>query len=80
RGAMVSNLGALAELIDENVNGCTVPAGDTQAWAERIGWCGEHLSVIQQWGQVARQRYEQSFTPEVNYQMLMEIYGRVLAG
>ncbi|MEL6249922.1 MAG: glycosyltransferase family 4 protein [Cyanobacteria bacterium J06648_16] len=80
RGAMVSDLGALTELIDEGVNGCTVPAGDVQGWADRIRWCGENPAELASWGQAGRRTYQQYFTPDINYQRLMEIYDGVLTG
>ncbi len=80
RAAMVSDLGALAELVDEDVTGCKVPPGDIQAWAERIRWCGNHLMELKKWGQAARNIYKKLFTPEVNYKQLMRIYAEALDG
>lgn len=80
RAAIVSDLGALAELVDDNVTGCRVSPGDERAWAERIRWCAEHLSELQQWGKAARHAYKQLFTPELNYRQLTEIYAEALRG
>ncbi|NEP20293.1 MAG: glycosyltransferase family 4 protein, partial [Leptolyngbya sp. SIO4C1] len=79
RGAMISNLGALAELVQENVNGCLVESGDTQIWAERIRWTGHHRAAIERWGKAARHSYEMSFMPDVNYRRLLKIYTDVAA-
>lgn len=80
RAAMVSDLGALAELVDENTTGCKVPPGNERAWAARLQWCGNHLNELKQWGNTARSIYKHFFTPEVNYKQLMEIYTGVLRG
>lgn len=79
RAAIVSNLGALAELVVEGATGFKVPYASEQDWVDRLLWCGEHMTDIAQMGQQARQVYLKQFTPKMNYQRLSEIYSTVLS-
>ena len=74
---MVSKLGALAELDQDQQTGLTVPYQDQQMWIDKIQRCGENPSVMATMGQRARQRYLTYYTPTVNYERLMQIYQTV---
>lgn len=78
RPAIVSNLGALAELVTEGKNGFLVPYSDENAWAERIKWCGNNQASTQEAGEQARKTYLQNYTPQHNYDRLIEIYRTLL--
>jgi len=75
---MVSDLGAIAELVIDGSTGFRVKYTDTQAWVDRLHWCGEHPTEVAQMGRRARQIYLNRYTPEANYKSLMEVYSRVL--
>lgn len=77
RSVLVSNLGALSELVQEGKTGFLVTPYDIEVWRERLDWCGHHHSEIIQMGQQARQVYLEKYTPEVNYQKLIEIYALI---
>ncbi|WP_228016061.1 glycosyltransferase [Synechocystis salina] len=78
RPVIVSNLGALPEIVDEGKTGFIVPATNINAWTELLEWCSENPSILIKMGQKARQVYSQKYTPEINYQQLMSIYHQVL--
>lgn len=78
RGVLVSNLGALSELVQEGKNGFLITPHDIEEWRERLDWCGRHPSQINSIGQQARQFYRENYTPQINYQELMKIYLTVM--
>lgn len=78
RSVLASDLGALPELMIEGETGFLVEPANIFAWKERILWAGEHLTDMETMGRRSRQVYLQHYRPEVNYQQLIEIYGRVL--
>ena len=80
RPALVSDIGAVAELVDSNKTGFHVPYTNLNAWVENIRWCGENLTAVEKMGRLARQEYLDKYTPEVNYEYLMQIYQKLLHG
>ncbi|WP_099240163.1 glycosyltransferase family 4 protein [Synechococcus sp. BDU 130192] len=80
RAAIVSDLGALAELVKDQTTGFLVSHSNIDAWVERLEWAGTHPLEIAAIGQSARLAYQQNYTPEINYQQTMDIYQRVLMG
>ncbi len=78
RGVLVSNLGALSELVEEGKTGFLVVPQHIESWQERLNWCGNHLLDMSKIGQQARQVYLEKYTPEINYQQLLQIYQSVL--
>lgn len=67
---MVSDLGALAERMDEGVNGFKVQAGDVAAWAEAIGRVANNRQRVAEMG---RKRPE-PFTMADHYATVMLLY------
>lgn len=78
RGALVSDIGAPAELVEDGKTGFLIPYQNETVLAERITWCGTSSSVIQEIGRQARQIYLQRYTPDVNYRVVMDIYSQIL--
>ncbi len=74
RSAIVANLGALPELVQDGITGWHLPHNDPGAWAECLRWAGNHASRLTTMGCAARQAYLAGYTPSVNYQQLLEIY------
>ncbi len=74
RSAIVANLGALPELVQDGVTGWHLPHNDPGAWAECLQWAGNHASRLTTMGYTARQAYLAGYTPSVNYQQLLGIY------
>lgn len=73
------DLGSVAEIISDGVTGLHFAPGDANDLAAKAKWAWEHPREMQQMGLAARQEYETKYTAERNYQMMMEIYERVIA-
>ena len=78
RPALVSDLGALTELVEEGKTGFRVQPGEVHDWQEKLQWSADHPIQLERMGQRARRVYLEKYTPEINYKYLMEIYNCVL--
>jgi sugar transferase (PEP-CTERM/EpsH1 system associated) len=73
---VATRVGANAELVEQNVTGCTVPAADSDALAREIGAYFAAPDLARQHGQAGRRRVERRFSLE----RMVEDYDRVYAG
>ncbi|HLJ96404.1 MAG TPA: glycosyltransferase family 4 protein [Gemmataceae bacterium] len=77
---IASNLGAMAELVEDGATGLRFEPGNPIDLATKI----EHLVTASQqraqMRQAARQAYERHYTAETNYRLLLAIYERILNG
>lgn len=80
RAVLASNLGALAELVQDKQTGLLIPHDQVHQWTERLAWAGQHLTEMRQMGQAARQAYLTRYTPTATYEQLMRIYEQILSG
>ncbi len=71
---IASRIGALAELVEDGVTGLLFNPGDAKDLADRMQWAASHPAEMALMGAHARTRYEQRYTPEINYLQLMAIY------
>lgn len=71
---LTSRLGALADMVQDGVTGILFNPGDTADMAEKIAWAYSHPEQMARMGLAARVEYEARYTPERNYEMLMNIY------
>ncbi|MGA3286521.1 MAG: glycosyltransferase family 4 protein [Bacteroidota bacterium] len=69
-----SNIGSMSEIIEHGKNGLFFRAGDAKDLKTKIEWAWNHPEELQKMGERARQEYEERYTPERNYQSLLEIY------
>jgi glycosyltransferase involved in cell wall biosynthesis len=69
-----SDIGAVSEIIDDHTNGLFFGPGDPDALAARVRWLFEHGEERAALAQGARATYLARFTPEPNYERLIEIY------
>jgi glycosyltransferase involved in cell wall biosynthesis len=76
---LASRLGAMAELIDEGRTGLLFRPGDPEDLAAKVRWAVEHPEAMTRMGAQARQVYEEKYTAEHNYQMLMNIYAEAIS-
>ena len=76
---IASRLGPLAELVEDGQTGLLFEPGSTRDLAEKIGFAASKPSVMREMGRNARAEYEAKYTPQRNYQQLMEIYSDVTA-
>ena len=71
---IASRLGAMAEIIEDGVTGLHFTPGDADDLAAMVRWATEHPKEMRRMGTNARRVYEEKYTPERNYRMLMKIY------
>jgi glycosyltransferase involved in cell wall biosynthesis len=76
---IASDLGAMASLIAHGRTGLHFRPGDPQDLAAQVTWSFEQVEDIAKMRRAARAEYEAQYTPERNYQMLMEIYETAIA-
>jgi glycosyltransferase involved in cell wall biosynthesis len=75
-----SRMGAMQEIIEDNRTGLHFTPGHAEDLAAKVEWAWNHPDRMQEMGREARQEYENKYTAEKNYPMLMEIYRRAVAG
>jgi glycosyltransferase involved in cell wall biosynthesis len=73
-----SRLGAMQEIVADGRTGLHFTAGDPEDLAAKVEWAWAHPKEMAEMGRAARAEYEAKYTAERNYQMLMEIYRKVL--
>lgn len=73
---VATRVGANADLVEENVTGRTVPAGDSAALAREIGAYFAAPGLAREHGQAARRRVERRFSLE----RMVDDYDRVYTG
>ena len=73
-----SNLGAMAELIEDSKTGLLFEPGNAEDLAAKINWANEHREEMKQMGINARKEYEEKYIAEKNYKMLMSIYQQAI--
>lgn len=66
--------GGLRELIIDGHNGLLVPPNDVDALASAIAYAESHPEQMRQMGRAARKSYLDAYTPERNYERLIQIY------
>jgi len=76
---IASNLGAMADIILDGKNGLLFTPGDNNELAEKAKWLWNNPDECRRMGENARRVYEEKYTPERNYKMLMEIYEKAIA-
>ncbi len=73
---IASRLGAMAEIVEDQRTGLLFRPGDPENLAEKVEWAWGHPKELAEMGREARREYEQKYTAEKNYEILMEIYER----
>ncbi len=76
---IASRLGALHELVDDGRTGLHFTPGSPQELAEKVEWAWSHPERLREMGKEARREFENRYTAEKNYAMLMNIYKSVIA-
>ncbi|HEY6465191.1 MAG TPA: glycosyltransferase family 4 protein [Candidatus Acidoferrales bacterium] len=72
---IASDLGAMAEIVRDGEMGLHFRSGEAADLAEKVAWAWNHPAEMHAMGLAARAEYESKYTPERNYEMLMNIYG-----
>ncbi|MCS7293784.1 MAG: glycosyltransferase family 4 protein [Chloroflexota bacterium] len=71
---VASDLGAMAELVEDGRTGLRFRPGDPDDLAAKVEWAWTHRRQLAEMGQEARREFELKYTAERNYELLMEIY------
>ena len=76
---IASRLGALPGIVQDGVTGLLFDPGNAEDLANKIAWANAHPAEMARMGRAARAEYEARYTPERNYDMLMDIYEDAIA-
>ena len=71
---VASRVGAMAEIIDDGRTGLLFEPGNVKDLAGKVRWLFGHPEAAEELGRNARKEYEEKYTPELNYKMLLRIY------
>ena len=71
---VASQLGVMAEIVEDGRTGLLFEPGNPEDLAEKVEWAWTHPKEVKRMGEEARREYEEKYTAERNYRMLMEIY------
>jgi len=69
----------MADIVEDGKTGLLFKPRDSAELAEKVRWLWNHPDECRRMGENARREYEEKYTPEKNYQILMDIYEKVLA-
>lgn len=75
---IASHLGAMADLVKDKITGLLFTPMNTQELADKVRWLWNNPEECKRMGLNARKEYETKYTPGKNYEMLMEIYNKVI--
>jgi glycosyltransferase involved in cell wall biosynthesis len=73
-----SRLGAIPEMVEDGRTGLHFTPGDSHDLAEKAAWAWSHPEQLRSMGNEARNEFEQKYTAETNYPILMRIYEHAL--
>jgi glycosyltransferase involved in cell wall biosynthesis len=71
---IASNLGSMAEIVAHERTGLLFNPGDAGDLARKVRWAFEHPEAMQAMRAAARREFEEKYTAERNYKMLIGIY------
>jgi glycosyltransferase involved in cell wall biosynthesis len=73
-----SRLGAMREIVRDQLTGLHFTPGDSEDLARKVEWAWNNPSEVAAMGRKARRQYEESYTMDRNYEMLRQIYEKTL--
>jgi glycosyltransferase involved in cell wall biosynthesis len=76
---IASNLGAMAELVEDGKTGTLFTPGDSADLAKKVDFFANNQANLPEMRQAAREEYLSNYTAEPNYQMLTSIYEEAIA-
>ena len=77
---LASRIGVMTEIVQDGETGLHFDPGDAADLAKKAQWLWDYPDEAARMGRQARLEYEKKYTPERNYQLLMDIYKKVKAG
>ena len=75
---IASKLGAMAELVEHRRTGLLFEPGNPADLAAKMKWMIENDEACVEMGRNARKVFEERYTAEKNFSILMDIYNKVL--
>ena len=75
---ITANLGGMSELVDDGRTGFHFRVGDPADLARVLEKAFHYTSGLSQMRYEARREYEKKYTPERNYEMIMELYHKAI--
>ncbi|PKM80399.1 MAG: glycosyl transferase family 1 [Firmicutes bacterium HGW-Firmicutes-14] len=75
---IASNLGSMATLVNHGQTGLHFTPGDPDGLAAKVEWAFNNPDEMRRMGLNARREYEEKYTAQQNYKMLMNIYNRAI--
>lgn len=75
---IASRLGALPDLVRDGVTGLLFDPGNAADLAAKITWAQSNPEKMLAMGRTARAEYEEKYTPQRNYQTLIDIYDEAI--
>jgi glycosyltransferase involved in cell wall biosynthesis len=75
---IASNLGVMAEIIENGRTGLLFEPGNVDDLVKKILWAKNNPEKMKEMGLNARKEFEEKYTPEKNYKILMNIYEKVI--
>jgi len=79
KAVIASRVGGIPEIVVNGQTGLLFEPGDSNDLAAKVRWAVEHPEEMRRMGENARREYEAKYTPERNYEMLMDIYEQAIA-
>ncbi len=76
---VASDIGTMSSLVTHGRTGLHFEAGNADDLVAQVEWALEHPGELAAMRVAARAEYEEKYTAEVNYRMLMGVYERALA-
>jgi len=76
---IASNLGSMAERVRHGYNGLLFRPGDAEDLARQVRWVFDHPEELRAMRANARREFEEKYTVERNYNLLMAIYEQAIA-
>jgi glycosyltransferase involved in cell wall biosynthesis len=71
-------VGSIQEMLDDQVTGLHFPPGDPDALAKKVAWAWGHLPELAVMAKAGRRVYEDRYTANTNYKLLMNIYASAI--
>jgi len=75
---IASDLGSIPEFVDDGRTGLLFRPGDAQDLAAKVRWAFDHPEQMAAMRRETRREYEQKYTPERNYKLLIDIYEKAI--
>ncbi len=76
---IAARAGAISEIVQDGYTGLLFTPGSIDELVQKVRWAIDNPEATRQMGANARRIYQERYTPEKNYPMLMEIYRRAMA-